>query len=347
MKKFILILLGTIVFIGNLCAQESATNYTDSSANQILNELQIIRGIHEESRIKRERAVAERYRRDSMENRNSQEDLSSDYSIMARIEDNTHQRPYQDGWNFYGIVAFIVSLLSLIVSWYTFYSQRKTEGNTKKLSKEMQRKLLNELLRHLYRNLVIVYTMRTKLEEIDFKGFPSEEHFKKLKIPMENIHLDAFYGNDDHFQLMHILYLNLRNYNEEIDVAESHLLNSNLSKETKISDLDTLEFKVSYLTGRIVDTIKKIWGSSNEIMNDIRKALQISLEGHTNAEDNIDVEGSENFKHLTVEEIKNTSYSKLYESDELDKFCSFFNEDVHQERMKNNRGAWKIRIIKF
>lgn len=347
MKKIYLILLGTIIFIGNLNAQEGSTNYTDSSANQILNELQIIRGIHEESRIKRERAVAERQRRDSMANRISQEDLSSDYSIMARIEDNTHQRPYRDGWNFYGIVALIVAILSLIVSWYTFYSQRKTEGNTKKLSKEMQRKLLNELLRHLYRNFVIVYAMRTKLEEIDYKGFPSEEHFKKLKIPMGNIHLDAFYGNDDHFQLMHILYLNLRNYNEEIDVAEKHLLNSNLSKEAKIADLDTLEFKVSYLTGRIVDTIKKIWGSSNVIMNDIRKNLQISLEGHTNADDNIDVEGSENFKHITVEDMKNTAYSKLYGAYELDKLCSFFNEDVRQERMKNKRGAWKIRIIKF
>ncbi len=346
MNRIVLIIGFIIVFALNLFSQEVPI-MNDSSANQILNELQIIRSIQEESRSKRARAVAERQKRDSMQNRQSEEDISSDYSIMAKIEDNTHQDPITDGWNVYGIAAILISFFSLIVSWYTFYSQRKTEGNTKKLSKDMQRSLLIDLIRHLYRNLVIVYTMRTKMDDIDFKGYPSEEHFEKLKIPMNNIHLDAFYGNDEQFKSMHVLYLNLRNYNEEIDVAERHILNPELSRETKIEDLDTLEFKVSYLTERIINTIDEIWGLNEGIVQEMKKTIDVSLSGKTNATDNIDVEGSGDFVPLKIEDLKKTAYNKLFSDDELIGVCEIFNNDVKEERKKNNRGVWKVRMIRF
>lgn len=103
----------------------------DTSSDPVLNELQIIRGIHEETRNQRKRAIEERQRRDSLQNRESEEDLMSDYGVMARIEDNTHQRPMTDGWNLYGILAFAIAVISAAISWYTYKEQRKTEGNTK------------------------------------------------------------------------------------------------------------------------------------------------------------------------------------------------------------------------
>ena len=224
---------------------------------------------------------------------------------------------------------------------------KKAEQNTKRVSQEAQRKLLNELLRHLYRNYVITYTMRTKMADINYNGYPSEEHFEKLKIPMENIHLDAFYGEDQKFQDMHVLYLNMRNYNEEIDVALKHIVNPVLKRETKDEDLDTLEFKVSYLTGRIVDTIRKIWGNDSRFMEEMRQAINLSLSGTTNSTNNIDVPGSGDFTHLTTEQLKNTCYTKIYSDQELENFCKVFNNDVHEERKKNIRGGWKVRMILY
>ena len=159
--------------------------------------------------------------------------------------------------------------------------------------------------------------------------------------------MEAFYGEDDKFQRMHVLYLNLRNYNEEIEVALKHIIDPRLKSETKDEDFDTLEFKVSYLTGKIIDTIAAIWGDKPEYKEDMRKALELSLTGETNATDNIDVEGSEKFVPISVDAFKKTKYSKLYNDEELEKVCAIFNGDVHEERKKNARGAWKVRMIEY
>ena len=346
MKRLLFALCFTLFASAGAFAQETQIQ-SDTTGQQILNELQIIRGLQEESRDQRLRAVEERHRRDSLQNKKSEEDLSTDYGVMAKIEDNTRQHPMTDGWNFYGIAAFIIAVLSAAIAWYTFKAQQRTEGNTKKLSQDAQRKLLNELLRNLYRNYVITYTMRTKMKDIKYNGYPSEEHFEKLKIPMENIHLDAFYGEDEKFQRMHVLYLNLRNYNEEIDVALKHVVNPALKPATKNEDFDTLEFKVSYLTGKIIDTIAAIWGNDPRYKEEMRKAMELSLTGETNATDNIDVPGSDSFDKLSLETIKGTKYSKLYNEEELEKVCEIFNGDVHEERKKNARGAWKVRMIEY
>lgn len=343
MKRIAMILGALLLLSSSITAQQDAT-VPDSTTNGILNELQIIRGIHEETRAQRQRAIDERQKRDSILNRESEEDLLTDYGVMARIEDNTHQRPMTDGWNLYGIAAFAVAVLSAALAWHTFKAQQKTESNTKKLSQDTQRHLLNELLRHLYRDYVIIYTMRTKMEEIDYAGYPSEEHYVKLKIPMENIHLDAFYGEDEKFRLMHVLYLNLRNFNVEVDVALQHAKDRKLSREVKDEDFDTLEFKVSLLSEKIIKTINQIWGNGHT--EDMKTALQLSLSGKTNAKSNIDVEGSDAFRHLTLDELKKTAYALIYSDKELADICDTFNNDVREERKLNQRGAWKVRIIR-
>lgn len=312
---------------------------------QILDELKTMREFQEDMSNKREQAVRERCRRDSLQKKVPARDLTTDYGVMAQIEDNTRQDIVKDGWNLYGCLAFIVAVFSMGISIFTYRAQKQTEGNTKKLSQDAQRKLLNELLRHLYRNYVITYTMRTKMEDIDYAGHPSEEHFEKLKIPMENIHLDVFYGEDEKFRLMHVLYLNLRNYNEEVEVALRHICNPSLSRETKEEDFDTLEFKVAYLTQKIVGTINSIWGESEQHKKDMRNAMVLSLIGKTNATDNIDVPNSGDFTPLKTAAFD--FYSLLYDKEELKWICDTFNHDVTEERKKNKRGAWKVRMIKY
>lgn len=271
---------------------------------------------------------------------------------MYGIKDNTEPNFLRSGWNIMALLAFLVSAVSLVYTKITYDAQKKTEGNTKKLSQDAQRELLYELLRHLYRNYVIIYTMRTKMKEIHYRGYPSEEHFQKLKIPMENIHLEAFYGEDEKFQRMHVLYLNLRNYNEEIEVALKHMVDPSLSVETKNEDFDTLEFKVFYLTGKIIDTVYKIWIPNKDAKayakiyrDEMRKALALSTSGETNATDNIDVPNSGDFEPVTIAQFRKSSYAKLYNEQELEKICITFNKDVHEERKRNNRGAWKVRMI--
>lgn len=345
MRRLFLFLFTVVIFSATINAQVEAQPNEKPKSDSILLELQIIRGIQQDAKKKIDSIRNARMNHTNMPEKKTEEDLLNEYEAMAQIADNTRQDWVKDDWNVYGWVAFVVALLSLWVSAVTLWAQLRTESNTKKLSQDAQRTLLNELLRHLYRNYVITYTMRTKMKDIKYKGYPSEEHFEKLKIPMENIHLEAFYGEDKKFQLLHVLYLNLRNYNEEVEVALKHIIDPAIKKQTKDEDFDTLEFKVSFLTEKIIETIYKIWGENDSYRVDMRKAMKLSLSGETNASDNIDVPNSGKFDALTLDALKKTAYSMLYSEEELEKVKEIFNHDVHEERKKNKHGAWKVRMI--
>ncbi len=355
MERIILFVLSICLCIGSSAQVTCSTEYFENSTDaEILNELKEIRKNQEFSRQERD-SVRRNHLYSILQHKIDMSTVpENEYGAMLKIADNTSfDTKAKVAW-WIAILAFIVSGVSMYYAIITYKAQTRTEintqqadKNTKRVSQEAQRKLLIELLRHLYRNYVITYTMRTKMSDIGYRGYPSEEHFVKLKIPMENIHLDVFYGEDQKFQDMHILYLNLRNYNEEVDIALKHIINPDLKNETKDEDFDTLEFKVSYLTGRIIDTIYHIWGDSPMIKDEMRQAMNISLEGMTNSTDNIDVPNSGQFKRLTLAELMNTKYTMLYSDEELKNFCDIFNHDVHEERKKNARNAWKVRMISY
>lgn len=355
MKKKTIVILTLVISSAVAFAQKENLQDTRVAINDsILKELQIIRGIQEGAKKRIDSIRTARVNHTTLPEKKAEEDLLNEYEAMTQIADNTRQDWVKDDWNVYGLltfalatIAFIVSVGSYLYTKKTYFAQIKTEDNTRKLSQDAQRQLLNDLLRHLYRNFVITYTMRTKMKDIKYKGYPSEEHFEKLKIPMENIHLEAFYGEDKKFQLLHVLYLNLRNYNEEVGVAMKHIIDPVIKKQTKDEDFDTLEFKVSFLTGQIIDTIYKVWGENTEYRNDMREAMELSLSGETNATKNIDVPNSGKFNAFTLDALKKTNYTRLYSESELEKVLEIFNHDVLEERKKNERGAWKVRMIKY
>ena len=206
MKKLLLL----FVFLASMLVGEAHAQINelsnDTASNKILNELQIIRSFHEETRNQRQRAVEGKLRRDSINNRLTEAEMVSDLGIMARIEDNTHPDRITDGWNLYGFIAILIAIISAVFTGITYRAQRNTERNTKRISQDMQRYLLFDLIRRLYRNFIITYTMRTKMEDIDYNGYPSEEHYMKLKIPMEDFHLDTFYGDEKSFEIFITLW---------------------------------------------------------------------------------------------------------------------------------------------
>ncbi len=267
--------------------------------------------------------------------------------IMKGIRENTQADFFKDDVNVIALISIVLSGLSFFISYFTYKEQKATTNNTNKLSQDTQKSLMNDLVRHLYRNYVITCAMRTKLNEIKFQGYPSEEHLYKLQIPMENIHLDVFLGEEEKYKIMHNLYLNLRNYNEEILVTMSHLKDKNIDFETKLRDFDTLEFKVSFLTSRIVYTECKIWGEEEK--NNIINSLNFAINNVTSATGNIPVEGYDSFERITTERINKTYYAKLFNNEIslIDDFTQKLNDAITQERMLNERGAEKIHIIKF
>lgn len=260
------------------------------------------------------------------------------------IAENTTSDFVHDDFNLIGVIALAVAAVALIMEIFTLRSQWKTESNTKQLSLHAQHKLMMDLYRHLYRNMVAIYTIKTKLEDIDYQGYPSEEHLLKMKIPMENINLKAFYGREEYANV-HELFLKIRNYNIEIDVACAHLTNERVPREVKERDIATLVVKSGYLTN-IIQKIVKLCGMSENSIQEVRDVLHKCQVD--NVEDNKRVERNDNFTKYGTE-LKDKYATEIYHDDATlyNAFIDSFNVDVSIERGNNEIGGAKIGVFKF
>ena len=171
------------------------------------------------------------------------------------------------------ILAMCISFIAMMYTIFTYKAQQRTEqhsartqGNTQRISLQAQKGLLEDLVRHLYRNLVVTYAIKSKMKHFGYnKVYPSEEHLIKLKVPVHNIHLEAFYSDDMHYMKINELYLQLRNYNEEIEVALKHFCNPQMSEKVKERDIETLIFKPGFLAKNILTILTEFWKDDKDI----------------------------------------------------------------------------------
>ena len=165
---------------------------------------------------------------------------------------------------------------------------------------------------------------------------------------------------------MHNLYLNLRNYNYEIDTALMHFKDKSISLETKQRDLKTLLLKPSFLTKRILITIYELWElkrvsddfnkdgydkrietmlDSSKTVVDARNKILEAQNGKTNANNNKVMATDYNFERYSDED---STYAKiLFTGQMLKSFLINFNKDVFVERGLNEQGGEKVYIIPF
>lgn len=253
------------------------------------------------------------------------------------------------------VIALMVGVIALVYSHLTYFSQKRTEShtmstetNTLRITHTSQKSLLVDMVRHLYRNFVVTYTLKTKLHHYGYrKCYPSEEHLVKLKTPVENIHLDAFYSKEELYQKMNNLYLLLRNYNTEIDVALMHLPQKDLDVELKKRDMSTLMFKPGFLVSKIVEILEEMC-PEEDIPLLLAQVINKSYSGNQKR-----ARGSEWLHDFAEYDNENcafiTSIFKRIDSatDLNTDFLTMFNRDVLIECGKNELESDKIYMIKF
>lgn len=268
---------------------------------------------------------------------------------------NTALNWYDYSALFVSILAFITGFAAMVYAKRTYKSQKLTEentsntqSNTKRISRDLQKGLLIDLVRHLYRNLVTTYTIKTKLNFYGYdEYYPSEEHLLKLKVPVENIHLDAFNEKDDDYLLMNKLYLRLRNYNTEIDVALSHFPNKEVGAEIRKHDLDTLMFKPGFLVENIVSTLcelfppQEIYDAASEIIRKEAMGNQSKKHGDPWEYDFVpyDDHDSPFITSIFAHTIHGLSADR--------EFLDMFNADVLIECGNNEKNFPKISVIPY
>ena len=292
MKRIVLVIIASMAF-GFPGSAQTDTAKVDSTGEQILQELKIIRGLQQEAKDQRVQAVKDKHRRDSLENRKNEEDLSTDYSVMAKIEDNTRQDPVRDGWNVYGWIAFLLAAFSAIVAWITFSAQSKTEQHTKNAPLSAQIGRFKDLTRHLYRNLVCTSAAIARYnanentvdapvapgDDKEHIAYPSESNFNKLKTMPDDVILNVDV-NERTYALMHELKVLLRNYNIEIDVASRHVSNGKIWDRAIRQDFDNLIFKPLHLIRSAFEPEELMLSTDSGRLSLPDRSVYIILEEH-------------------------------------------------------------------
>ncbi|MCH5312646.1 MAG: hypothetical protein J1E57_11960 [Prevotella sp.] len=238
------------------------------------------------------------------------------------------------------LFALFAGITSAIYAYLTYKSQKDTELNTSRLNPDEQRLLLIGMLRHLYRNFVISYSINVKMKAKDFMVYPSEEHLKKMQVVLTDIHLNLFYRSDEKYHDMNKLYMELRNYNMELDVICNHFRNPDIDIETKKRDLRTLCFKCDYLTKRITNLIGKIWYQDETSFH--REARHIIVE---ETKEKNKMPGDSYTESFEPYNNVNSFYAKELFANEPDTFFNGLNENVRHECGTNSEGAEKIHMI--
>ena len=197
---------------------------------------------------------------------------------------------------FVGIVAFMISLGSLVYTYKSYRSQRSTEVNTMNVPIEHQRNKFKDLSRHTYRNLVCTFAAAIKFfdpangEEQHRLAYPSESNLLKLKVQPEDVVMEI---NPAMAASVSELRLLLRNYNIEIKVASRHLSRQNISDSAIYQDFDNLLFKPLYL-------VMRAYKLENDLVN-------LSQKKKRNESNNINKE----LLHRTLSTIVQEHFSKI------------------------------------
>jgi hypothetical protein len=140
--------------------------------------------------------------------------------------------------------------LGTVLTWRAIRRETKQQ----QIKRTFQSKILSDLIRHMYRNKVCVCAVQQKLRDQGFdRYYPSEEHLLKLKLLPEDLRFDRFDNTPAFYDILHELELKFRNFNIEVDVSLEHLKLQNIGEETKIRDLEVLEFKSQLLTIDIIN----------------------------------------------------------------------------------------------
>ena len=133
----------------------------------------------------------------------------------------------------------ILSINTLIISFYTYLSQKKTERNTIPIfSEKSQENEFRILIRSLLRNFVESIAIWRLVEDSDYKKYPSEIYFSSQIINVEKLNLHLFYKYEELTPALSELIFRLNKYNCNLKILNSHMPNKEISKEVKREELE-------------------------------------------------------------------------------------------------------------
>ena len=272
------------------------------------------------------------------------------FGIMSEIGESAHSLVqnttpdfWYDDWSFIAVFSALATVSAVI--------SIVRDTRQSRIAESCHRLLFSDIIRHLYRNKVCVSAMKLKYLMASNEGktycYPSDEHYLKLRLLPEDLHLEKYYRHKKTFDMLHKLYLLMRNYNVEIDTALEHIKANEIPFKTKMRDFETLDFKSGYITSKLLEVMQVLWTKE-----DMEKfAWSIVLDAHqANIKDNaIPTEScyAQLLEEVSAKESSSDWYFTRILSDNHIAFKNNLSTDILIECGLNSKGQEKIHIIEM
>lgn len=175
--------------------------------------------------------------------------------------------------NMWDWAAILIALISLSVSVYNTYAQYQTMRNTSTLTPKMIWTVMLSLYNNIVRNTIMLYALRTRLEDEDYRGYPSEDilekmtlHFLRLEqIPVKCMEGKSYYHIKGMIELTDF-------FNIHLAVTQKHLMSSSIPREIKshdVGNLISLHWMYACNLYRTMLNIYPIYADSKKLSDDM------------------------------------------------------------------------------
>ena len=154
-------------------------------------------------------------------NINSQYDTT--FHAIKENTERTAQHTEKGGYEYLSlsvsIFAFFIAGTTLYFSVRTYHSQKRTEKNTLRWPAKQER----ANLRRIAWSLILSYRKLLAIESILLwkRKFPLPENFKNMKINIEDLHLNEYFGEDIDYNSLFILGDKIKEFNSMMDNRSS------------------------------------------------------------------------------------------------------------------------------
>lgn len=207
----------------------------------------------------------------------NEEHLRKIQEFTQETASNTAFSFWREG-DFWEYMAISLSVFAILLAIITAIAQWKTERNTRmtlSMKTQVYESLFKSLLNDLYRIQCDILSLQIVLTENDFESYPAERYLKNMMIKFDDSNLDSFLVvfNKQHKSKAEENYLKMRELNNEqirkhnvnIETLIEHLKGSSTDRNTKLSDFSIINNRIGFLSQKIIQTAKFIYGKDSDI----------------------------------------------------------------------------------
>jgi len=220
---------------------------------------------------------------------------------VSQIGKNTFDTAENTRFGIIAAITFGITVATFIISLLTYYSQKATQHNTKKMGVEEQNLILLSMVSHLYRSYIIDIAILVKMRNNMFSAYPSEEYMRKMKIDIDGISQYLFYDkNKEDLKKILDLRQKFNDFNILLDVCQSHLQDKTLKKSIKEFDLKCVLGNIESLiiTINSIISVGMVFSSNSKSSYDtyatIKKSMAILTEYMKKEAEVVNQESSKN-----------------------------------------------------